>query len=149
MIVGAHVMDMKHRKSDIRKSRAEYVHPPTVPLNLDAILQLRGDLLNATHESGCEVPAVHALTAYRFRSTVDQSLSPVASVTELPAVTDMLSPHLAYCYDIEVSNTPLPIAFLHHKLFHSSIVAGFEEQQHFFQSFTVMLLTGKNNRNDH
>lgn len=122
---------MKHRKRDVKKSRTEYRHPTTAPLSLDAMLKLRGDLLNATLDLGCEVPAVYALSADRLKS-VELSLPPVV---ELPSVTDILSPYLAHAYDIEVSNTPLPIAFLPHKVFDSSNMPGFEEeQQHFLQS---------------
>ena len=128
------VTDMKRRKSAARKTRADYTPPAPAPLNPDAVCQLRNHLLNATVGYGCEVPAVHALSADRFTSTANEAASSSAPVTELPDVTDMLSPHLAYCFEIEVSNCPLPVAFLQHAVFESTKCVGFEEEKQRFIS---------------
>ena len=134
---GAHVdpitmTDMKLRKWDVRKSRAHCSPPAPAALNPDAVSQLRFRLLNATKESGYEVPAVYALATDRFKSGVGHSVLSYAAVTNLPDVADALSPELAYCCEIEVSNYPLPVAFLQHKLFDSTKCVGYEEEKQRF-----------------
>lgn len=56
-------------------------------------------------------------------------------MTELPEFADFLSPHAAYCMEVEANIKPLPIAFLSHRLFDSSASAGFDDEKlRFIQS---------------
>jgi len=142
-VLGAHVdpitlSDMKRRKSATRQSRADYTPPTPAPLNPDAVCHLRGCLLNAIPEHGSVIPAVHALASDRFKSSAVATPSPsYLPVTDLPDAVDVLSPCLAYSSEIEVTSYPLPVAYLHHKLFESTKCTGYEEEsQRFIQSIS-------------
>ena len=140
--LGAHVdpvtmTEMKMRKSDTRKSRANFSCPAAAPLDPDTTSQLRFRLLNATKDSGFEVPAVHALSADRF-AMGDSLMSSSLGLSQLPDTVDEFSHELLFCSEIEVSNCSPPVAFLPHTVFDSSKSQGFDkEKQRFIHSVSV------------
>jgi hypothetical protein len=75
--------------------------------HLNAILELRDSLFQATHHIGRYVPAVHALQPGRFRE--GPATLPDLQET-LPSV--MLDFDLPYSAEIDCTSTPSPIAFM-------------------------------------
>ncbi|XP_046554419.1 uncharacterized protein LOC124263760 [Haliotis rubra] len=102
------------------------------PLTAEQARDFREALIKATSHLGWVCPWAVALDPSRFPGLVQ----PGSALSSLPPTASLLSPDLAYSFEVTVISQPLPIAFLPHKTFTDATHPSFlSEVDAFISSF--------------